>query len=143
MLRCEPPNVSLVDGAALIERAVALEALFDVETRVMRRRGGGGALPLRPAEAAIVARAVEKRRAEFATGRACAHAALDAWGAPDAPLLPGPDRAPLWPDGFVGSISHARGACAAVAAPRAVAAAWASTWSPSACWRGVCVRWCA
>ncbi len=58
------------------------------------------------AEAVLVASAVAKRRREFAAGRILARRALTALGAEDAPLLAGPDRAPLWPAGFVGSISH-------------------------------------
>jgi 4'-phosphopantetheinyl transferase EntD len=57
-------------------------------------------------ERAVVARAVPKRRHEFASGRACARDALTQLGHPPAPLLPGPDRVPLWPAGVVGSISH-------------------------------------
>ncbi|HEY4940171.1 MAG TPA: 4'-phosphopantetheinyl transferase superfamily protein [Rhizomicrobium sp.] len=102
----------------MIRRASELEALFDADVRVMREVGSGDTHGLHPAEAKVVARAVAVRRAEFAAGRACAHAALDALGAPDIPLLPGPDRAPVWPEGFVGSICHTRGACAAVAASR-------------------------
>lgn len=67
--------------------------------------------------------AVDKRRFEFASGRACAHLALDRLGFARAPLRSGPDRAPLWPDGAVGSISHTTGWCAAaVARAREVAA---------------------
>lgn len=64
---------------------------------------------LLPEERAVVAKAVAKRRAEFAGGRASAHAALRELGIPEAPLLPGPDRAPLWPEGVVGAISHSAG----------------------------------
>ncbi|RKY21173.1 MAG: 4'-phosphopantetheinyl transferase [Planctomycetota bacterium] len=70
-------------------------------------------------EAALVARAVPKRVREFATGRALAHELLDAVGAPDEPLLPGPRREPLWPDGYSGSISHCDQLCAVAVAPRA------------------------
>jgi len=61
---------------------------------------------LQPGEAAAVARAVPRRRHQFATGRLLAHRLLDELGAGGAPLLPGPDRAPLWPPGVTGSISH-------------------------------------
>ena len=62
-----------------------------------------------PDEAAIVCKAVPARRAEFLAGRACARTALRALGAPDAPLLSAPNRAPLWPDGVIGSITHCDG----------------------------------
>ena len=62
-------------------------------------------------ERAVVTRAVDKRRQEFATGRALAHELLEQLGVPDAPLLPAQRRAPAWPDGVVGSISHGSGLC--------------------------------
>lgn len=67
-----------------------------------------------PDEEAVVARAVAKRRMEFATARACARRALGKLGLPPAPLLPGPRGAPRWPEGVVGSITHCDGyrACA-------------------------------
>jgi 4'-phosphopantetheinyl transferase EntD len=75
-----------------------------------------------PEEAAAVARAIEKRRREFAAGRACAREALAQLGA-EAPAIPvGPERAPVWPLGFVGSITHCDGFCCAVVAPRTTAA---------------------
>jgi enterobactin synthetase component D / holo-[acyl-carrier protein] synthase len=71
-----------------------------------------------PEEASVVARSVPRRRREFAAGRACAHLALGRLGYRPAPLLPGPDRAPAWPRGAVGSITHCRDYCAAAAARR-------------------------
>jgi len=62
-------------------------------------------------ERAVVTRAVDKRRQEFATGRALAHQLLDRLGVPDVPLLPAQRRAPAWPAGVVGSISHGSGLC--------------------------------
>ncbi|MEE2778693.1 MAG: 4'-phosphopantetheinyl transferase superfamily protein [Acidobacteriota bacterium] len=67
------------------------------------------------AELAIVGKAVGKRQREFAAGRVAAKAALARLGAPALPLLAGANRDPLWPLGFVGSISHCASlACAAV-----------------------------
>ncbi len=65
-------------------------------------------------EAAAVERAVAKRRTEFTRGRACARAALRAAGGPTAPIPVGPNREPVFPDGFVGSITHCDGLVAAV-----------------------------
>jgi 4'-phosphopantetheinyl transferase EntD len=77
----------------------------------------GGEVPLLPEEQALVARAVESRRREFAQGRACARRALAALGvASTGPLLAGPDREPLWPSGVVGSITHDRELSVAVVA---------------------------
>ncbi|MCY1141189.1 4'-phosphopantetheinyl transferase superfamily protein [Actinoplanes sp. Pm04-4] len=69
---------------------------------------------LYPEEAALVARAVEKRRREFATGRWCARKALAQLGVPPAPVLQGERGSPRWPAGFVGSITHCPGYAAAV-----------------------------
>jgi 4'-phosphopantetheinyl transferase EntD len=68
-----------------------------------------------PAEEAVIAKAVDKRRKEFATARACARAALATLGVPSAPIVPGLRGAPRWPAGVVGSITHCAGyrACAA------------------------------
>lgn len=74
--------------------------------------------PLLPEEEAALGRVVEKRRREFSVGRACAKRALSALGAPVAPLLRGPYREPVWPDGVVGSITHCVGYCAAAVAFR-------------------------
>jgi 4'-phosphopantetheinyl transferase EntD len=62
-----------------------------------------------PAEEAAIARAVAKRRSEFATGRACARAALAKLGLPPSPIMPGPRGAPQWPPGVTGSITHCAG----------------------------------
>lgn len=59
---------------------------------------------------APIERAVPRRRAEFIAGRACARAALVVAGGDGATDIPiGPMRAPVWPTGFVGSITHAHG----------------------------------
>lgn len=71
---------------------------------------------LLPSEVAVVARAVEKRRREFATVRHCAREALTRLGYPPVPLLPGERGAPQWPDGVVGSMTHCHGYRAAAAA---------------------------
>lgn len=71
-----------------------------------------------PEEAAVIARAVDERRREFTTVRACARIALARLGAPAVPILPGLERAPTWPAGIVGSLTHCIGY-------RAAAVAWA------------------
>ena len=79
--------------------------------------GGAAGLPVSALPDAI-ASSVPRRQREFCAGRACATAALGELGhAPSAPLAIGPDGAPQWPDGYVGSISHESGLAAAVAAP--------------------------
>jgi 4'-phosphopantetheinyl transferase EntD len=69
-----------------------------------------------PEEEAVVARAVDKRRREFATARACARQALATLGVAPAPILPGQRGAPQWPAGIVGSMTHCDGYRAAAVA---------------------------
>ncbi|CUH64612.1 phosphopantetheinyltransferase component of enterobactin synthase multienzyme complex [Thalassovita gelatinovora] len=69
---------------------------------------------LMPAEQAAVANAVPKRVGEFAAGRAAARAALCELGLPNVAIPTAPDRSPIWPEGFSGSISHTDTACLAV-----------------------------
>lgn len=76
-----------------------------------------------PRELASVEGAVPARRAEFATGRALAHRALAAAGAPHRDLVRTASGAPAWPVDYVGSITHCSGfRAAAVAARRDVGA---------------------
>lgn len=67
-----------------------------------------------PAEREALGGAVEKRRREFVTARACARDALARLGLPPQPLPSGSRGEPIWPDGIVGSITHCAGyrACA-------------------------------
>lgn len=77
---------------------------------------GEDSAPLLPAEEALVARAVEARRRELALGRQCARRALARLGATSGPILAGARGEPLWPTGYVGSITHCRGVVAAAVA---------------------------
>lgn len=67
-------------------------------------------------ERALVEDAVAKRRREFATGRVLARRAMAALGIAPAPILRDPQGAPVWSDGYVGSISHSAGLAAVVVA---------------------------
>jgi enterobactin synthetase component D / holo-[acyl-carrier protein] synthase len=62
-----------------------------------------------PVEEEAIARAVAKRRREFATGRACARVALARLGLPPAAIPRGERGDPQWPSGVVGSITHCAG----------------------------------
>lgn len=55
--------------------------------------------------------ALPARLAEFSAGRAAARIALHH---PDQSIPIGPDRAPIWPAGLVGSITHCAGLCLAI-----------------------------
>ncbi len=50
-------------------------------------------------------RTTTKRSREFSAGRSCAHSLLESWGETETVAVSA-DRSPIWPDGFVGSISH-------------------------------------
>jgi 4'-phosphopantetheinyl transferase EntD len=71
-----------------------------------------------PQEQAVIVNAIEARRREFGTVRRCAREALAALGYPPAPLLPGQERAPQWPAGIVGSMTHCTDYRAAIADAR-------------------------
>ena len=75
-------------------------------------------LRLFPEEEAAVSRAVANRRREFTTVRHCARQALATLGHPAVPLVPDEHRAPVWPDGIVGSMTHCTGYRAAAVAHR-------------------------
>lgn len=96
--------------AAALEGAVPPCVAVEVEDPVAPADGMFGI------EARAMARAIPARRAEFAAGRRAAHRAMARLGLSPAPVEMGPDRAPLWPRGLIGSISHCEGACAALVA---------------------------
>ena len=90
-------------GDILLPQVAAEEAFGDLPGTVLFAE-----------EEAVIAKAVDKRRREFTTARACARAALARLGLPATPILPGVRGAPQWPVGVVGSITHCDGyrACA-------------------------------
>lgn len=100
-------------------RSAALSPLFPADVCVIERRLPGDPAELKPVESQHVVRARDKRLREFAAGRSCARTALAAFDVLDAELPAAPDRQPLWPPDFVGSITHTTGFCAAAVAPRA------------------------
>ena len=70
-------------------------------------------------EADSLRTASEYRKCEFTAGRDCARSALKKFGIPRMPILSDDDGVPFWPEGAVGTISHSRGYCAAIAARKA------------------------
>jgi 4'-phosphopantetheinyl transferase EntD len=74
-------------------------------------------MPLFPAEEAAIAKAVRKRRIEYAAGRHSARLAMERLGHTATAIPSGVDRMPIWPKGLVGSITHSANWCAAVVAP--------------------------
>jgi 4'-phosphopantetheinyl transferase EntD len=69
-----------------------------------------------PEETQAMARATSARRHEFALGRRCAREALALLGGPRVAIPVGRFRDPAWPFGYVGSITHCQGFCAAATA---------------------------
>lgn len=77
---------------------------------------GDSVTVLFPEEEASIADAVPARRREFTSVRVCARRSLARLGRDPAPVVPGPDGAPGWPDGLVGSMTHCLGYRAAALA---------------------------
>jgi 4'-phosphopantetheinyl transferase EntD len=71
----------------------------------------GTLYPLLPGE--TLPGAIPARLREFSAGRHAARTALAALGQPVQPIPQGDDRAPVWPVGLGGSITHTRRACLA------------------------------
>lgn len=86
-----------------------LERILPAGVAVATRRDDLLDVDLFEREAEIVAGAVEKRRREFGTARACAREALGQLGVPPREILSGPRGEPLWPEWIVGSITHCDG----------------------------------
>lgn len=93
-----------------------VRALFDDDVLVAEADPSVYAPDVHPEEAAHVERAVEKRKREFAAARGLARTLFARIGASTGPLLNGADRAPIFPAGAVGSITHTAGYCGVVVA---------------------------
>jgi 4'-phosphopantetheinyl transferase EntD len=91
-----------------------IEELLPPGTAAVETREDRLDIELFAEEEASLGEAVEKRRIEFVTARACAREALARLGLPAAPIATGERGQPLWPEGVVGSITHCAGyrACA-------------------------------
>lgn len=99
------------------ERLALIRPLFGLDVALAVSDPLNSPPPLLPEEAACLPpSAVGKRRREFAAGRAAARAAMADLGLPVQAIPVGPKRAPVWPDGVTGSITHTRSCAAAVAA---------------------------
>lgn len=106
----------MTSAARLKRIETALGAMFPNEVAVaVCTVAAADARHLWPEERPAIAGAVPHRLAEFSAGRQAARAALAALGHAPIALPMGPDRAPLWPAGIAGSISHAAGIAVAVA----------------------------
>lgn len=83
-----------------------IEEILPEEVIAVEAREDATDVELFPQEQLLIERAVQKRRLEFTTARACARSALQKLGLPAGPILTGERGEPLWPPGVVGSITH-------------------------------------
>src|SRR3981081_3713758 len=81
---------------------VCYHSLEDTDAAFALPRGAGRGAPLPQA----LRHATQKRQREFLAGRWCAEEALQCLGAGSTHVAMAEDRAPIWPDGVVGSITH-------------------------------------
>jgi 4'-phosphopantetheinyl transferase EntD len=79
-----------------------------VPTGVCVAAGRALAMPLTARERKSLGTVSTDRALEFASGRAYAKRALSMLGIDNVDLPIGPNRAPVWPTGIVGSITHVR-----------------------------------
>jgi len=100
------------------EIAAAVRRLFDLPVAVAVTRPDAVHPALWEGEATLIARARPARIAEFTAGRSAAREAMRQLGYAPEPILATSDRAPIWPPGLVGSISHCADWCIAVLAPQ-------------------------
>lgn len=101
----------------IVELTAALRATLPTGVALSLGSVAGHQPALLGDEIPLAAPMVEKRRQEFMAGRAHARIALKALGVMPQAIPVDSSRAPIWPTGFVGSISHAGELAAAVAAP--------------------------
>jgi 4'-phosphopantetheinyl transferase EntD len=96
-----------------------LENLLPAHIRCVFSDESPEGFKLLPAEAESTLNMRPKRLREFVHGRACARLALTQLGLPECAIPVGEHRAPAWPDGIVGSISHSGEYAAAAVAHKA------------------------
>jgi 4'-phosphopantetheinyl transferase EntD len=93
-----------------------IEAILPAPVRSAEAFHDRAPAPLFAEEEALVRGTGDKRRREFATVRACARRALGELGLPPVAVLRDANRAPRWPSGVVGSLTHCDGYRAAAVA---------------------------
>ena len=106
------------EAAALMTLRQAVARLAPSDTAVAVSDPQSDLAVVWPEEAPAIAKAVPKRRREFAAGRHAARMAMVDLGAPEQVVCAGADRAPIWPDGLTGSISHDAQSCVVILGPK-------------------------
>ncbi len=105
----------ILDGAMktkLSQMSAWFQENLPAETTVAVDRIAPG-LAFDAEEERAILSAVQSRRDEFRTGRRLARVALDRLGCTTREIPVGADRAPIWPKGYLGTISHSGGICVA------------------------------
>ena len=94
--------------------STVLEELLPSEVAAVEAVGESLEVELFPEEEQSLGPAVERRRSEFTTTRACARRAFAMLDLPPQPVPSGAKGEPVWPASVVGSITHCEGygACA-------------------------------
>lgn len=115
-------NAALDHRPAHILGKELAEALFAHPVAVAARDPHTQAPSLFAEEAGSMRHAVPRRYREFAAGRAAAREAAGQLGITAGAIPMGADRAPRWPAGLVGSISHCDRCCLAAVAPSSAVA---------------------
>lgn len=117
--RTEEPTLDSdthIDRAAAHRALEALRTLLPGEVVLTGGRVEEASGALYPEESRQIVRAVAKRQQEYRAGRLYARAALATLGMDALPMPAGPTRAPVWPRGAIGSITHTAGVCAVAVA---------------------------
>ena len=121
--RCGGVGPDLACGETALRRSMLTTDIHDLATALEMITPGrlvsqvvpvDGSYDLFEIEERSVLNAVQKRREEFAAGRAAARRALGILGIPSLPIPRADDRRPIWPREIIGSISHAESLAAAV-----------------------------
>jgi len=96
-------------------KSTLFEGLLPPSAVIVEAEPGMWESGLLPDELPYVQRCVDKRRREFTAGRNCARRALQQLGLDASAILVGSGRAPQFPAGVSGSITHTVNYCAAAA----------------------------
>ncbi|SEK91666.1 4'-phosphopantetheinyl transferase EntD (siderophore biosynthesis) [Roseovarius nanhaiticus] len=113
----QPIGAGRAAPARAISRKAALHALFPQNVTIALSDPQAPQPAPWPEEAEAIRWAVPARAREFAAGRAASRVAMALMGHASRPVPAGPDRAPIWPDGLTGSLSHTSSLCIAALAP--------------------------
>ena len=94
-----------------------IASLFDDSVAVHTASLDQEPVPVLGEESAYLEAMRQSRKREFSHGRASARSALHRLGVAAGPIPRDDQRVPVWPEGFLGSITHCDGFVAAAVAP--------------------------